>query len=199
MIPFDALKTRASGGEFRGLFVTSDAIDPVFTDADVSSLRDRVEFLAVQDVQETPLALAADAVLAAATFAEKAGCYVNADGRLQYSEAALPPRDGSLPDLDILAILANRYPGPVESFRVLADLARELPAFGVAEGGQVPVGGVLLAKSDGVRENGDGNGRPKSAPSLVGAARTFEDPWLAGRRPRGDQVGQDTPKGGTDA
>ena len=63
----------------------------------------------------TPLAQLADVVLAGATFAEKAGCYVNADGRLQYSEAALPPRDGSLPDLDLFAILLDRprRPGPL--------------------------------------------------------------------------------------
>ena len=69
------------------------------------ALRSKVEFLVVQDTTVTPLAHLADVVLAGATFAEKAGCYVNADGRLQYSEAALPPRDGSLPDLDLLAIL----------------------------------------------------------------------------------------------
>ena len=70
-----------------------------------------------------PLAQLADAVLAGATFAEKAGCYVNADGRLQYSEAALPPRDGSLPDLDLFAILSGRGGGPVRSRDVLAELA----------------------------------------------------------------------------
>ena len=44
-------------------------------------------------------------VIAGATFAEKAGSYVNADGRLQYAEASLPPRDGALPDLDVFAVL----------------------------------------------------------------------------------------------
>ena len=73
-------------------------------------------FLVLEDTNVTPLAHRADVVLAGATFAEKAGCYVNADGRLQYSEAALPPRDGSLPDLDLLAILLDR-PAPVRSTR----------------------------------------------------------------------------------
>ena len=75
-----------------------------------------MKFLVVQDTTVTPLAQLADVVLAGATFAEKAGCYVNADGRLQYSEAALPPRDGSLPDLDLLAILLQpARGGPVDS------------------------------------------------------------------------------------
>ena len=101
----------------------------------------------VQDTNVTPLAHLADVVLAGATFAEKAGCYVNADGRLQYSEAALPPRDGSLPDLDLFAILLDRPGGPVRSGEVLAELAEAVPAFAVARGGKVPRFGVLLGAS----------------------------------------------------
>ena len=103
-----------------------------------------MKFLVVQDTNVTPLAHLADVVLAGATFAEKAGCYVNADGRLQYSEAALPPRDGSLPDLDLLAILLDRPGGgPVNSSEVLAELAETIPAFAAAKGGKLPRYGVV--------------------------------------------------------
>ena len=68
-------------------------------------------------------------------------------GRLQYSEAALPPRDGSLPDLDLLAILLNRPGGPVKSSEVLAEMAETIPAFGAAKGGVLPAYGVLLDQS----------------------------------------------------
>ena len=101
----------------------------------------------VQDTTVTPLAHSADVVLAGATFAEKAGSYVNADGRLQYSEAALPPRDGSLPDLDLLAILLDRPGGPVNSSEVLAELAETIPAFAAAKGGKLPAFGVLLGQA----------------------------------------------------
>ena len=105
-------------------------------------------------------------VLAGATFAEKAGCYVNADGRLQYSEAALPPRDGSLPDLDLLAILLHRPGGgPVDSSSVLAELAERISAFSVAKGGKLPPHGVLLAGS------GPADGRGAGSPS-------FTDTWF---------------------
>ena len=107
----------------------------------------QVGMLVVQDTTVTPLAHAADVVLAGATFAEKAGSYVNADGRLQYSEAALPPRDGSLPDLDLFAILLDRPGGPVISSEVLAELAEAIPAFGVAKGGKLPAHGVPLGQS----------------------------------------------------
>src|SRR5262249_55956921 len=97
VIGFEELSRRVAGGEVQALYVASDAIDPWIDEASARALRGGVEYLVVQDTTVTPLAQLADAVLAGATFAEKAGCYVNADGRLQYSEAALPPRDGSLP------------------------------------------------------------------------------------------------------
>ena len=111
---------------------------PGSTRPPAASLRSKVGFLVVQDTIVTPLAHLADVVLAGATFAEKAGCYVNADGRLQYAGASLPPREGSLPDLDLFAILLHRPGGPVRSGEVLAELAEAVPAFAVARGGNVP-------------------------------------------------------------
>ncbi|MHC5538141.1 NADH-quinone oxidoreductase subunit G, partial [Singulisphaera rosea] len=73
VISYDSFATRAAAGEFRGVFVASDAIDPAFGETDVPKLRKSVEFLIVQDTHVTPLAQAADVVLAGATFAEKAG------------------------------------------------------------------------------------------------------------------------------
>ncbi len=142
---YDELVRRAACGEFQGLYVVSDAIDPWIDEAGSEALRSRVKFLVVQDTNVTPLAHRASVVLAGATFAEKAGSYVNADGRLQYAEAALPPRDGSLPDLDLLAILLHRPGGgPIDSSTVLAEVAGLIPAFAVAKGGKLPAHGVLL-------------------------------------------------------
>ena len=98
----------------------------------------------VQDTTVTPLAHWPTWSWPGATFAEKAGSYVNADGRLQYAEAALPPRDGSLPDLDLLAILLIGRGGPVKSSEVLAEVAETVPAFAVAKGGKLPRYGVML-------------------------------------------------------
>jgi NADH-quinone oxidoreductase subunit G len=147
VIVFDELAKRVGAGELSGLYVVSDAIEP-WIDLDQSnSLRAKVSFLVVQDTTVTPLAHLADVVMAGATFAEKAGSYVNASGRLQYAEAALPPRDGSLPDLDILGILLDRAGGPVRSSEILAELAETIPAFGVAKGGKLPPYGVVIGKS----------------------------------------------------
>jgi NADH-quinone oxidoreductase subunit G len=163
VVAYDELLRRVNAREFRGLYVASDAIDPWIDDAESNALRSKVDFLVVQDTTVTPLAQLADVVLAGATFAEKAGCYVNAGGRLQYSEAALPPRDGSLPDLDLLAILLNRPGGPVKSSEVLAELAETIPAFAVAKGGVLPRYGVLL-----------GDAKPPAGP----VPPTFTDTWF---------------------
>jgi NADH-quinone oxidoreductase subunit G len=104
-------------------------------------------------------------VLAGATFAEKAGSYVNAAGRLQYSEAALPPRDGSLPDLELLAILLDRPGGPVKSSEVLAELAETIPAFGVARGGTLPAYGAVL-------------GQPTPSVGAAAVPPSFTDTWF---------------------
>jgi NADH-quinone oxidoreductase subunit G len=168
VIGFEAIKGRIASGEFGAAYVASGAIDPAFDEDDARALRG-AGYLVVQDVHVTPPARAADAVLAGATFAEKAGSYVNADGRLQYAGAMLPPRDGSLPDLDIFSILANRGSAPIESGAVLAELAAAVPAFAVAEGGRVPEFGVVL-------------GKPETADDTT---FPFADPWLA---PRGSQA-----------
>jgi NADH-quinone oxidoreductase subunit G len=163
VVAYDEILRRVNAREFRGLYVASDAIDPWIDDAESNALRSKVDFLVVQDTTVTPLAQLADVVLAGGTFAEKAGCYVNAGGRLQYSEAALPPRDGSLPDLDLLAILLNRPGGPVKSSEVLAELAETIPAFAVAKGGVLPRYGVVL-----------GDGKPPAGP----VPPTFTDTWF---------------------
>ena len=188
VISFEAISGRVAKGEFQALYFTSDSIDPWGLEDDAKALRGGVKFLVVQDTLVTPLAQVADAVLAGATFAEKAGCYVNADGRLQYAEAALPPRDGSLPDLDIFAILMGRSGGPVRSRDILAELSGVIPAFSAADGGVLPEFGVTIGSSNGVL---------KQVP--IGAGGRFDDPWQVPRFHKGDRPGELSPKGGKDA
>src|SRR5207248_8190074 len=125
------------------------------------AVRSGVKFLVVQDTTVTPLAHRADVVLAGATFAEKAGCYVNADGRLQYAAAALPPREGSLPDLDLLAILLHRPGAPANSGEILAELAQSVPAFNAAAAGKLPPFGAPIGQSTPRRDG------PPDPPSFV--------------------------------
>jgi NADH-quinone oxidoreductase subunit G len=188
VIPFEQIAGRVGSGEFAALYFTSDSLDPRGPEEAARKLRSGVKFLVVQDTLVGPLAQLADAVLPGGTFAEKAGCYVNADGRLQYAEASLPPRDGSLPDLDIFAILMGRGGGPVRSRDILAELAGVVPAFSVADGGVLPEFGVLL-----------GTGGPEAPGVPVGVGGRFDDPWQVARGHKGDRMGEASPKGGKNA
>jgi len=188
VIPFEVIARRVGAGEFQALYFTSNAIDAWNSESEAQAFRGGVKYLVVQDTLVTPLAQLADVVLAAGTFAEKAGCYVNADGRLQYAEASLPPRDGSLPDLDIFAILMGRSGGPVRSKDVLAELAGVVPKFSAADGGILPEFGVLL--------DSDGSG---SHQIPVGVGGRFDDPWQVARGHKGDRMGEATSKGGKNA
>lgn len=148
VVGFDEALRTIRNGEYEAAYVASDAIDPWISDAQSEEIRGGVKYLVVQDTNVTQLAHLADAVIAGATFAEKAGCYVNADGRLQYSAAALPPRDGSLPDLDVFAILLGRGAAPIRSVDVLAELAGAVPAFAVANEGRLPGFGAAIAGAE---------------------------------------------------
>ncbi len=172
VVGFDELKGRCGSGEFEGLYVASDALESWIEAAESDSLRSKVKFLVVEDTTVTPLAHQADVVLAGATFAEKAGSYVNANGRLQHARAALPPRDGSLPDLDILSILLHRPGGPADSGDILAELAEEIPVFAPAKGGKLPAHGVSVA--------------PGSAPEVrPPVSAGFTDTWFIAHGARG--------------
>ena len=187
VITFEAIKSRITAGEFVALYYSSDSLDAVGTETEAQAIRSHVSFLVVQDTLVTPLAQQANIVLSAATFAEKAGCYVNYQGRLQYAGATLPPRDGSLPDLDIFAVLLGRPDGPIRSKDILAELATTIPAFAVAEGGEFNDLGVLIGQP------------PETAAELVGAGGRFDDPWQVPRYLKGDRPGEPGPKGGKNA
>ncbi len=170
VIEHEKIVERMGSGEFAAAFVISGSIDPAYDEASSARIRGGVKFLIVQDVHVTPLAQSADVVLAGSTFAEKAGSYVNYAGRLQYSSAALPPREGTLPDLDILAILSGRPGGPPVSSDVLAELAEAIPAFAQAKGGKTPPFGINVGGS--------------ADPNHAHSDHAFSDPWSGLRRRR---------------
>ncbi len=173
VIDYASIGARIGGGEFQAAYVTSNAPEPAFDESAATTIRRGVSFLVVQDTRITPLANQADVVLAGGTYAEKAGCYVNHDGRLQFAEAALPPREGVLPDLDVFSILLERGAAPIRSFDVLAELAAEIEVFAVAAGGRIAEFGGTIG---GVESN-------RSAPKNGSVyEQVYQDPWAGVRR-----------------
>jgi len=169
VVTYDALLERCRSERFALAYVTGGGHEPAHEGPAHQPIRDASDFLIVQDPWPTDLAGLADVVLASATFAEKAGTYVNAQGLLQYAGASLPPREGSVPDLDLVSILAERGEGPVNSAEVLAELARELPVFANAasQAAKLPRYGLPL-------EDG-------AAPISWADQTPYVDPWHAPR------------------
>jgi NADH-quinone oxidoreductase subunit G len=81
---------RASLGALDAAYVTANYPEPWIEAAEVSQIGN-VPLLIVQDLLPTPLARAARFVVPGASFAEKAGSYVNHAGLLQSTQWALRP------------------------------------------------------------------------------------------------------------
>jgi NADH-quinone oxidoreductase subunit G len=174
VIGYESLLERVERGEVGGLIVTGGGLEPAYTEQDANRMRRHVEFLLVIDAWPTPVAQAGDVVIAGATYAERAGSYVNAEGRLQYGGAALPPREGSLPDLDIWTILLGRGSGPADSRVVLEEIAEKVAGFEQVRGGKAaPYGVVLDTAGEAQAPSGDGV--------------VFSDPWFAARSAAGSR------------
>ena len=116
--------------------------------ADQAALLRKAERVILFDSTINPLADTADYVAAMASFAEKAGSYVNRDHRLQHFDAALPTREGVWTLLDILAILTGNGRAPILSRTVLAEASSKIPALAKAKGGIVPEFGLNLTDKD---------------------------------------------------
>ncbi|MGD9989546.1 molybdopterin oxidoreductase family protein [Pseudonocardia sp.] len=100
----------AEQGTIRMLWIT--ATNPAVSMPDLARIRailgqDRL-FLVVEDIFPSETAQLADVVLPAATWAEKTGCFTNADRTVHLSEKAVDPPGQARPDLDILLDYARR-------------------------------------------------------------------------------------------
>ena len=67
----------------------------------------KLEFLVVQDILANETVGAADVVLPAAAFSEKAGSFTNMEGKVQYFSPVVSPPGNAKPDLEILSLVAE--------------------------------------------------------------------------------------------
>ncbi len=110
-------------GEFTALVVLGEEAIP-------SDVLAKLELLMVIDLLPTKATEAAHYVLPGVTFAEKRGTFINAKGRIQRLNPAIPPVGHAWPDWQILAALLKELgAGNYASIEdVFADMARTLPA-----------------------------------------------------------------------
>ena len=123
-------------GRVRAVYVVGENCFASLPDLNkLAGARERLEFLAVQDVFLTETAQHADVVLPAAAWAEKEGSVTNTERRVQWRHQAAPPPGEARPDWRIVCDLARHlglgehfpYRGPEE---VLREINRTVPAYG---------------------------------------------------------------------
>jgi formate dehydrogenase alpha subunit len=132
---------QAKKGKIKGMYIVGE--NPVLSFPNSRFIKDiltSLDFLVVQDIFLTETARLANAVLPAASFAEKEGTFTNFEGRVQRVQKAIAPLGESLPDWEIILRLAGKMgsPMPYSSPQEVMDEiigCCQLPAYSFYEGG----------------------------------------------------------------
>ena len=140
----DAIVAALVAGEIGGLVIggvdPDDTADPAATRAAVDAAR----FVVSLELRETDVTRAADVVLPVAPVTDKAGTFVNWEGRLRPFDAILG-NPGSLPDLRVLAGIAEELSalgaGHPLGFRTVDEARVQMEDFGGWDGDRATLDG----------------------------------------------------------
>ena len=128
----DAIVAALAAGELGGLVIggvdPDDTADPAATRAAIEAAR----FVVALELRETGVTRAADVVFPVAPVTDKAGTFVNWEGRLRSFETVLG-NPGSLPDLRVLAGIAEELGTPL-GFRTVAEARVQMEEIGGWDG-----------------------------------------------------------------
>ncbi|GCD89648.1 NADH-quinone oxidoreductase subunit G [Nocardioides sp. LS1] len=137
----DAIVAALAAGEIGGLVIggvdPDDTTDPAATRAAIESAR----FVVALELRETDVTRAADVVFPVAPVTDKAGLFVNWEGRVRPFEAVLGT-PGSLPDLRVLSGIAEELAqlgrGNALGFRTVAEARDQIEDMGPWDGERAP-------------------------------------------------------------
>ncbi|MGK2874278.1 MAG: NADH-quinone oxidoreductase subunit G [Nocardioides sp.] len=133
----DEIVAALGSGDLGGLLVAgveiNDSADPAAFRAALSA----ATFVVACEVRDTEITAAADVVFPVAPTAEKAGSFVNLEGRVRPFDAVFT-RPGSLPDLRVLAGIAEEMGTPL-GFRDVAGARAEMIDLGPWDGKAAPM------------------------------------------------------------
>ena len=124
---FDELVTAAGAGKFTTAYVVGGYPREWITEQQARALS-KIETLVVHDLFPSPLDAHAAVQIPSASFAERAGSFVNCDGLLQPFERAITPLEGVKPDGQFFYELAGES-GLFRAETVRALAAAELGMF----------------------------------------------------------------------
>lgn len=141
VLGWNALLENLPGLGLRGLWVSGGYRHAWLGEPEAERLA-RIGLVMVQDLFPSPLSQRATYALPGAAFAERAGSYVSRNGHLQSMQAAIRPPAGVRTEGSLLWEMSGRT-GLYQAAAVLAEVAREIPAFSAAGQG-VPEIGIRL-------------------------------------------------------
>ncbi len=134
----DGIVAALAAGELGGLVIggidPDDTADPQATRAAIEAAR----FVVALELRETDVTRAADVVFPVAPVSDKAGTFVNWEGRLRSFDAVFS-NPASLPDLRILAGIAEELGAPL-GFRTVAEARVEMEQVGGWDGERPALG-----------------------------------------------------------
>ncbi len=137
-LAYDQILAGAESGQIKALWIV--ATNPFHSWIDsgrLAALRDKLEFLVVQDMYATTeSARVADLVLPAAGWGEKDGCFINSERRIGTLKVVRKAPGQALSDFRIFRLIANawgcgemfaKWTNPEAAFKLLRDLTRDRP------------------------------------------------------------------------
>jgi NADH-quinone oxidoreductase subunit G len=123
----EEILSKCSRGQIRFLLICHHDLAVGYERALVQAALEAVEFIAFLGSFDHTTAAVAHVQLPAAVYAEKEGTFTNFQGRVQRISAAVPPLGESLPELEILSLLAGEL-GLAVPGRSPSDLFEEIGA-----------------------------------------------------------------------
>ncbi len=148
----DAIVAAAASGELGALLIAGvspdDTCDPRATRAAIEA----ASFVVSLELRATDVSAAADVVFPVAPVVEKAGSFVNWEGRIRSFEKVLH-ESHALPDLRILSGIADEIGTPL-GFRTVEQVRAELAEIGPWDGARVPAPTVAVPPVVAVPEPG---------------------------------------------
>ena len=143
----DAILEALSSGELGGLVIAG--VDPLDTSNPTAALAaiDAAGFVVALDLRRTEVTDRADVVFPVAPTTDKAGTFVNWEGRVRTWEAALH-NPASLPDLRALAGIADEMGAPL-GFRTVDEVRAEMAQLGPWDGERPRLDASTLVPDEG--------------------------------------------------
>ena len=125
---FDDWVKKAAEGGFSAAWITGGYPQAWLTPELEKSLG-KIPMVFAHDMFPGKLTEAATVVIPSCSWAERSGCFVNIDGKIQPFDASIPPLEGCQRDGNYLAAM-NEVPGLYSAARIREMMAEKMPQFG---------------------------------------------------------------------